>query len=71
MAPGGIVLCLTMMIYLGWQNWVRLLGWLVIGLCIYVFYGRHHSHLGKQLRGEIATHGVSPAGAFKDGAKEP
>jgi APA family basic amino acid/polyamine antiporter len=59
---GGIFLCLAMMIYLGWQNWLRLLGWLIIGLCIYFFYSRHHSNLGKELRSEISTHGVSPAG---------
>jgi len=29
---------------------------------IYCFYSRHHSHLGKELRGEISLHGVSPAG---------
>jgi len=69
-APAGIVLCLAMMVYLGWENWVRLIGWLAIGLCIYFFYGRHHSHLGKELRGEITTHGVSPAGMLKDGVKE-
>jgi APA family basic amino acid/polyamine antiporter len=61
-APAGIALCLAMIIYLGWQNWVRLGIWLAIGLCIYFFYSRHHSHLGKELRGEIARHGVSPAG---------
>ena len=69
-APGGIVLCLGMMVYLGWENWLRLFGWLLIGLCIYFFYSRHHSHLGKELRGEITTHGLSPAGMLKDGAKE-
>lgn len=61
-APGGILLCGAMMIYLGWQNWLRLFGWLVIGLVIYFLYGQKHSRLGKQLRGEIATHGISPAG---------
>lgn len=61
-APAGIVLCLTMIVYLGWQNWVRLGVWLVVGLVIYFTYSRHHSHLGKQLRGEISRHGVSPAG---------
>jgi APA family basic amino acid/polyamine antiporter len=69
-APAGIVLCLAMMVYLGWENWVRLIGWLAIGLCIYFLYGRHHSHLGKELRGEISTHGVSPAGMIKNGVKE-
>ena len=37
---------------------LRLVAWLVAGLLIYAFYGRHHSHLGKELRGEIARHGV-------------
>ncbi len=68
-APGGIILCLTMMIYLGWENWVRLFTWLIIGLLIYFLYSRHHSHLGKELRGEISSHGISPAGMPLDGAK--
>lgn len=68
-APGGIMLCLLMMVYLGWENWVRLIGWLVIGLVIYFGYSRYHSHLGKELRGEIKTHGVSPAGMPLDGHK--
>jgi len=64
-APAGVLLCLSMMIWLTWTNWatlVRLVAWLIAGLLIYVFYGRHHSHLGKALRGEISRHGVSPAG---------
>jgi APA family basic amino acid/polyamine antiporter len=64
-AAGGIILCVGMMVYLGWQNWVRLFGWLAIGLCIYFLYSRRHSHLGKELRGEISKHGVSPAGMLK------
>jgi len=65
-APLGILFCLTMMIYLGWQNWVRLFGWLAAGLVIYFAYSRHHSTLGKELRGEISRHGVSPAGVLVD-----
>ena len=57
-----IALCVLMMIYLGWQNWLRLFVWLAVGMCIYFLYSRHHSHLGKMLRGEISRHGVSPAG---------
>lgn len=63
-APAGVVLCLGLMVYLGWQNWVRLFAWLAFGLVIYFTYGRHHSHLGKELRGEIAHHGLSPAGTL-------
>ena len=61
-APAGICFCLTMMVYLGWQNWLRLFVWLAVGLVIYFCYGRHHSHLGRQLADEISQHGVSPAG---------
>src|SRR3954469_22082812 len=42
--PGlGILFNGYMMIELGKYNWYRLIGWLVIGLIIYYFYGRHHS----------------------------
>lgn len=61
-APAGILFCVTMMISLQWQNWLRLFIWLAVGLGIYFFYSRHHSHLGRQLAAEISQHGVSPAG---------
>ncbi len=62
----GIVTCLLLMFSLPAENWYRLFGWLAIGLCIYFSYGRHHSILGKELRGELARHGASPAGSVKD-----
>jgi len=68
-APTGVLLCLSMMVWLTWNNWatlVRLVAWLGAGLLIYIVYGRHHSHLGKALRGEISRHGVSPAGVPLD-----
>jgi APA family basic amino acid/polyamine antiporter len=34
-----------MMYKLGWINWARLIVWLIIGLCIYFGYSRHHSRL--------------------------
>src|SRR5205823_312691 len=58
----GISMCLLLMFSLPPANWLRLFGWLAIGLCIYFLYGRHHSILGKELRGEIAAHGASPGG---------
>jgi APA family basic amino acid/polyamine antiporter len=58
----GIVACLLLMFSLPAANWWRLFVWLGIGLIIYFSYGRYHSHLGKELRGEISRHGVSPAG---------
>jgi APA family basic amino acid/polyamine antiporter len=41
---------LLMMLFLPIETWLRLAGWLVIGLAIYWLYGRHHSVLGKTLR---------------------
>jgi APA family basic amino acid/polyamine antiporter len=41
----GILVNALMMYGLGWENWLRLFGWLVIGLLVYFGYGRRHSHL--------------------------
>ena len=47
----------------------RLFAWLGLGLVIYLTYGRRHSLLGQELRRELGTHGVSPAGMPLDGPK--
>ena len=44
----GILVCGAMIYGLGWTNWARLLGWLVIGLFLYFGYGRRHSKLAQQ-----------------------
>ena len=41
----GILVCGAMIFGLGWTNWLRLIGWLAIGLVIYFAYGRQHSKL--------------------------
>ena len=46
----GIAINLAMMLSLGWENWLRLIVWLLIGLVIYFSYGRHHSVLGQRMR---------------------
>ena len=66
----GIATCLMLMFSLPVENWLRLAIWLVIGLGVYIFYGRHHSHLGRELRGELAAHGISPAGMPVPGEKK-
>jgi APA family basic amino acid/polyamine antiporter len=58
----GILMCLLLMFSLPAANWVRLLGWLLIGLVIYFAYSRRHSFMSKYLAHEITAHGVSPAG---------
>jgi APA family basic amino acid/polyamine antiporter len=62
----GIGCCLILMLSLPASNWWRLFAWLGIGLVIYFAYGKRHSILGKELRGEISSHGVSPGGSLKD-----
>lgn len=42
----GILVCLAMILGLGWPNWSRLLVWLAIGFIIYFVYSRKHSKLG-------------------------
>ena len=41
----GIVVALYLMLSLPATTWYRLIGWLVIGMFIYFFYGRKHSRV--------------------------
>lgn len=41
----GVLVCGAMIFGLGWLNWLRLGGWLAIGLVIYFVYSAKHSHL--------------------------
>jgi APA family basic amino acid/polyamine antiporter len=50
----GIITCGAMIYGLGWTNWLRLAGWLVIGLVLFFGYARSHSHLERQGRLETA-----------------
>lgn len=44
----GVLFCGAMMFSLGLDTWIRLLVWLLIGLMIYIFYGRHRVLLVKK-----------------------
>lgn len=39
----GIIICTIMVLSLDRDTWIRLLVWLILGLIIYLSYGRHHS----------------------------
>ena len=41
----GIALCLLLMFSLSWENWARLVIWLMVGLAIYFTFGVKHSKL--------------------------
>ena len=50
----GIILCLMLMMSLPVGNWLRLFGWMALGLVIYFTYSRHHSVLGHELKDAIS-----------------
>ena len=58
-APLGILVNLIMMLFLPLDTWIRLVVWLVVGLCIYFFYGMPRSSVGRGLRrsGDGPDHG--------------
>jgi len=45
----GLMSCFYLMTELGYSNWIRFLGWLVVGLIIYFSYGHKHSVIGKDV----------------------
>jgi APA family basic amino acid/polyamine antiporter len=51
-APLGIVVNLIMMLFLPLDTWIRLVVWLVIGLCIYFGYGMRRSALAHEIPGK-------------------
>jgi APA family basic amino acid/polyamine antiporter len=61
-APLGIAVNLLMMLFLPVDTWLRLVGWLILGLIIYGTYGYRHSHLGKGLSPDHKQHPIGPSG---------
>ena len=57
-APLGIFVNVTMMLFLPLATWLRLVGWLAVGLCIYFSFGVRESRLGRQQRGEAPGNAV-------------
>ncbi len=54
-APLGILVNLSLMLFLPLDTWLRLVIWLVIGMVIYFTYSRRHSLLTQHLLREIQT----------------
>ncbi len=52
-APASIVVNAALMGSLGRDNWLRLFGWLVVGLVIYFTYSRYHAKLGRDVTGAV------------------
>jgi len=44
----GIVICLSQMVALPFDTWMRLFIWMALGLMIYFFYSKNHSKLSKR-----------------------
>jgi APA family basic amino acid/polyamine antiporter len=44
----GVMCCSYLMTSLGWTNWYRFVGWMVIGLFFYYIYGFSHSKLNRR-----------------------
>lgn len=48
----GVLTCLSMMVFLPADTWIRLILWMLIGLDIYALYGLKHSKIGAISNGE-------------------
>ena len=46
----GALICFLQMVFLGWQTWIRLIVWLLIGLMWYFFYASHHAVGARMLK---------------------
>lgn len=60
----GVICCVSMMLFLPADTWIRLVMWMVIGFDIYIGYGIRHSHIGG---GTVKRHGqtiLNIVGAF-------
>ncbi len=62
-APAGVLVNVSMMLFLPLATWLRLFAWMGLGLVFYFAYGYRHSILGKELVRELAKEGIGPTDA--------
>ena len=60
----AVLACVTLMLFLTVNTWVRFLVWMLIGLVVYFAYGRGHSRLARPDRGLTPARGdgTAPSG---------
>jgi APA family basic amino acid/polyamine antiporter len=61
----GILACLLLMFSLPAVNWLRLIGWLAVGMAIYFIYGRRHSVMARYPTAEAAPVGTANRAPMK------
>jgi APA family basic amino acid/polyamine antiporter len=61
--PLGVLVNLSMMLFLPASTWLRLIAWMGVGLIFYFAYGYRHSILGKELVETLAKEGIGPTDA--------
>ncbi|MGH2625569.1 MAG: amino acid permease [Anaerolineales bacterium] len=60
----GAASCLFLMIYLPPASWWRFIGWLVLGMAVYLFYGYSHSAVGREAGRPARTTGAQETAAL-------
>ena len=48
----GALVCVAQMVGLPWETWVRLVVWLVLGMAIYLMYGRRRAVIVREARSQ-------------------
>lgn len=48
----GILICFFLMVFLPFDTWIRLIVWMIIGIDIYILYGRKRSRFARPTNGD-------------------
>jgi APA family basic amino acid/polyamine antiporter len=69
LAPLGVLVNLLMMMFLPLETWLRLAGWLLVGLVIYFGYGYRHTIMAREHWHEQPSNQHLPEGAYTASAE--